>query len=84
VAQPLPPRPDRPLSLEERSRLVRTFIRYTNDHGKNREWSTHRLDELVRYHPEEAWAVVQEVLDLVDDDALAYVAAGPLEDLIRH
>jgi hypothetical protein len=47
-----------------------------------------QLDSLVRDAPERAWPVICEIIRRVspeDEDILAYVAAGPLEDLlVRH
>ena len=34
--------------------------------------------------PERAWVLVRAVLQAADDAELAYHAAGPLEDLVRH
>jgi hypothetical protein len=46
------------------------------------------LDELVSDEPERAWPIICEIVRRIapaDEDILAYVAAGPLEDLLaRH
>jgi len=43
------------------------------------------LQELVWNDPERAWPVICEVIRRASaDDVLAYVAAGPLEDLLVH
>jgi Family of unknown function (DUF6869) len=46
------------------------------------------LDELVTDEPERAWPLICEIIRRIspaDEDILAYVAAGPLEDLLaRH
>ena len=44
------------------------------------------VDECVRKDPERAWPIICEVIRQISaDDILAYVAAGPLEDLmVRH
>lgn len=46
------------------------------------------LNELVTEEPERAWPLICEIIrriSLKDEDILAYVAAGPLEDLlVRH
>jgi hypothetical protein len=46
------------------------------------------LDQLVSDDPERAWPVIREIVRRIspeDEDILAYVAAGPLEDLLaRH
>jgi hypothetical protein len=44
-----------------------------------------RLYELVRDEPEIAWPVIQEIYRIDASDAmLAYLAAGPVEDLLVH
>jgi hypothetical protein len=46
--------------------------------------SAEQLNRLVRDDPERAWLLVQEALRRSRDDrVLAFVAAGPLEDLVR-
>ena len=46
-------------------------------------WAWLRLDELVRYEPEEAWRVIQAIRQASGSDmTLANLAAGPLEDLL--
>jgi hypothetical protein len=46
------------------------------------------LDELVNDEPERAWPLMCEIIRRIspeNEDILAYVAAGPLEDLlVRH
>src|SRR5215469_14053498 len=44
------------------------------------------LDSLICDEPERAWPLICEIIrQITDDDILAYVAAGPLEDLlVRH
>jgi Family of unknown function (DUF6869) len=43
------------------------------------------LDSLVTDEPERAWPVICKVIQQIsDDDILAYVAAGPLEDILVH
>ena len=46
------------------------------------------LDKLVSGEPERAWPLICEIIRRIspqDEDILAYVAAGPLEDLLaRH
>jgi len=47
-----------------------------------------QLDELISDAPERAWPLICEIIRRIapaDEDILAYVAAGPLEDLLaRH
>jgi Family of unknown function (DUF6869) len=47
-------------------------------------WAWEEVTELVRDDVDRAWDVVLELVGrAVDDRLLAYVAAGPLEDLIK-
>jgi hypothetical protein len=48
-------------------------------------WAHDEVDERVRNQPEEVIAVLVAIADAAPDDAaLAYLGAGPIEDLIRH
>jgi hypothetical protein len=54
------------------------------DHPR-RSSTSDELDRLVRLQPETAWPLVLRLIkDAPDMEALAYVAAGPLEELIGH
>lgn len=46
-------------------------------------WSREYMTELVRKRPADAWSVIVQLLDRAPtDDAIATIAAGPLEDLM--
>ncbi|SRR6266545_2957269 len=55
-------------------------------HGESAEdtaWASDAFEALVRTDPDEAWPLIIDVLNRAADDAtLAYIAAGPLENLI--
>lgn len=66
--------------------LVADWIRY---HAENRKGSDplfaawEEVGELVSSHPEDGWTVILELIEAApDDQVLANVAAGPLEDLL--
>jgi hypothetical protein len=43
------------------------------------------LNDVVRDDPERAWPIICEIIRRISaDDILAYVAAGPLENLLVH
>jgi len=43
------------------------------------------LDSLVSNDPDRAWRLICEIIrQITDDAALAYAAAGPLEDLLKR
>ena len=49
------------------------------------QWAWAAVDDLVRSHPEAVVEVLVTLADTApDDEALAYLGAGPVEDLIRN
>jgi len=45
-------------------------------------WET--VEKLVQENPQQAWCVIQHIINYAENDAeIAYVAAGPLEDLLQ-
>jgi hypothetical protein len=47
-------------------------------------WAFQEADEIVRYDPERGWRLTRLLISkATSDEALGYVAAGPLEDLIH-
>jgi hypothetical protein len=60
-------------------------------HAKDRDndatfWAFEAMHALVDESPGDAWEIVRDLIaETVDDTVLAYIAAGPLEELIvRH
>jgi hypothetical protein len=54
-----------------------------HDQKDDNFWAFNELIELIEAEPETAWPIILEIIKNASDDAtLAYVAAGPLEDLI--
>jgi hypothetical protein len=50
----------------------------------SKQWAFDEMNRLVRQDPEEAWPWIVEMVQRAPNDRiLAFVAAGPLEDLIR-
>jgi hypothetical protein len=65
--------------------LARRYLAdYAAGRPENGDWSAwETIDHLVRDDPAQAWAVVAElVAQSPTEEALFYVAAGPLEDLL--
>jgi hypothetical protein len=67
--------------------LLAGYLAHAEAVAHNREdlhaWAFDEFVELLRNDPEAAWALTIELVARASDDAtLAYVAAGPLEDLI--
>ncbi|SRR6266545_4636902 len=69
-------------NLEE---LADAFLRYHSQKRDEDKWAFGDLDEMVRDEPQKALEVTLLLLKKAgDDDAvLAYVAAGPLENLLK-
>ena len=67
-----------------------THAETTTRDGTDAEYfdTPEQLDTLVTSEPERAWPLICEIIRRIapkDEDILAYVAAGPLEDLlVRH
>jgi hypothetical protein len=75
------------------SKLISDYLAHakttTRDGTDAEHFDAHeQLDELVTDEPERAWPVICEIIRRIspeDEDILAYVAAGPLEDVLaRH
>lgn len=66
--------------------LADTFLRYHKEKRKEDSWASDRLWEIVRDEPDVALELTLLLLKKEGDhDAvLAYVAAGPLEDLLKR
>jgi CRISPR/Cas system-associated protein Csm6 len=65
--------------------LARRYLAdYESGRPESGDWSAwDAVDRLVRDDPTQAWAVVTElVTQSPTDEALFYIAAGPLEDLL--
>jgi hypothetical protein len=63
-----------------RDRLVQHYF----TERKAAAWPWRMMEDLRREDPEEAWQVTLQLIAAAPDgDALSYVAAGPLEDLIK-
>jgi len=72
------------------SALARDYVKHFHLPKREKErsqyfWAFEKLYDLVQEDPELAWREVQEILRIDSSDAmLAYVAAGPIEDLLVH
>lgn len=69
----------------ERENLIESFLRHQPGVSDEEFDSIDELDEIVKNDPVEALKIVQELLRrAASDDARSYIAAGPLENLVRH
>jgi len=63
--------------------LAETYLRHHGNHRDEDFWAWEEVNEIVRSGDLElAWQITLLLLRKAADNALGYVAAGPLEDLI--
>src|SRR5579864_8917866 len=69
-----------------REDLASTYLRHYILKQQEDGWAIRELNTLVQDDPTEAWEVTRILVNTApSDEALAYVAAGPLEELLhRH
>ncbi len=76
------------MNPSQRERLVETYLAHADAVSHDRAdpegyWSAAAIDDMIRGDVESAWPLVRELLrKAADDRMLAFIAAGPLEDLI--
>ena len=63
--------------------LAATYLRQYETDSKDDFWAYKQVDELVKKNPQAGWRITRRLIDLAPDGALAYVAAGPLEDMVN-
>ncbi|HEX6083231.1 MAG TPA: hypothetical protein VF266_01820 [Thermoanaerobaculia bacterium] len=74
----VPPPPPQP-QLDADERLIEGWFAY-----EEHFWAFSALDDLRDEDPRLAWSITLELIERAEDeDELGYVAAGPLEDLIK-
>jgi hypothetical protein len=74
--------------VEQHEELVIAYLEHAEAvclrrEQRDRPTEVDQLEDLIRGDPERAWAVVQELVRRATrDEVLAYIAAGPLENLL--
>ena len=64
--------------------LAEVYLRYFQSKRQQDQWSVKEVDTLVGQSPEAGWELTKALVGQSRSDAeLAYIAAGPLEDLLR-
>jgi hypothetical protein len=64
--------------------IAETYLRYHDRKREDDRWAVEEVDGLVARHPDAAWELTRILLSkAASDEVLAYVAAGPLEDLLK-
>jgi hypothetical protein len=67
-----------------REEIAATYLRYYALKKQEDNWAVREVDTLVQDDPTEAWEVTRILVNTApSDEALAYVAAGPLEELLH-
>jgi hypothetical protein len=74
--------------MTEDDHLVRGYLEFAdkvvNGDCDASQWAMEAVDELVRNNPDSAWSIIVKVIAGAEDDrVLAFVAAGPLENLLE-
>jgi hypothetical protein len=64
--------------------LAEAYLRQYATKSDDDFWAYKRVSELVRKEPQAGWRVTRKLVELAPSGpALAYVAAGPLEDIVN-
>lgn len=64
--------------------VVEAYFRHYGEKRDDDRWAWEWVHDLVGRDPDEGWALILALVDKAPSDAaLAYVAAGPLEDLLK-
>jgi hypothetical protein len=73
---------------EAEARLLADYLAHASERAAGRQgdetfWTVEAVEDLRRRDPESLWSFLRAALRQVQDDAaIAYIAAGPLEDLL--
>src|SRR3954468_24780931 len=70
--------------LDLREAVVQGVIPAPAHESERTDWSYEVMRALISDAPEIAWPILLEIIDRAPEEALGYVAAGPLEDLINE
>jgi hypothetical protein len=64
--------------------LANAYLLYFETKRKEDRWAWSEVDDLIRHDAERGWEVTQVLVKKsTSDEALGFVAAGPLEDLLK-
>ena len=66
-------------------KIARAYLEYRANPSDDRFDDWVAVDRMVHNDPEQGWKVILRLVELAagDEDALIYIGAGPLEDLLR-
>jgi uncharacterized protein DUF6869 len=64
--------------------LATAYLKYFGSHRDEDRWAWSDVDNLVRRDADRGWEITRILVNKsTSDEALAFVAAGPLEDLLK-
>jgi len=64
--------------------IADAYLRYYARKQQADRWASETVGTLIDHNTDEGWRVICVLVDrATSDEALAYVAAGPLEDLLK-
>jgi len=65
------------------AKLAETYFQYFRTKSRDYRWAYEDVDDSVRNDPIKGWELTKLLIDRAEsDEALAFVAAGPLENLM--
>jgi hypothetical protein len=68
----------------DKEQLIETYFRYFEDRQQEDRWAWVEVDEVIRRDPTTGWELTCRLINHSESDgALAFIAAGPLEDLLN-
>ena len=75
--------------MDKHHQLVDAYLPHARECFRDGDTDRHfdaweQVDAMVRDRPEEGWLLIRQLIErAADEQMLAYIAAGPLEDLIK-
>ena|SRR5690348_732332 len=76
---------EHPLSAAARATLITAYLRHAAEQRDDDAWAFDAVNEVANGGDAEAsWDLVVELVRRSPDEQLGYVAAGPLEDMVRR
>lgn len=68
----------------DKGEIAEAYLRYFGGKQQADRWALETVDAMVTDDPDQAWDLACVLVDMASsDEALAYVAAGPLEELLK-
>jgi len=66
-------------------KIITTYLHYFETKQETDFWAVDEVDTRVLRDPEKGWEITRTLVNrALTEEALAYIAAGPLEDLLNH